>query len=208
MVGLMQVQKYRLGPLDNNTYVIIDEPSGKAVIVDPTFDSAPIWEEIQAKGWELVWVLNTHAHIDHVVENAYFVEKSGAPLALHPDDLDLLHALPHQATWLGMETPRIVEPTHLLEDGEVVPIGSATLTVARTPGHSAGSVSFIGDGFVIVGDALFSGSVGRTDLPGGSHEQLIEAIRTKLLVLPDETIVYAGHGPETTIGHERRTNPF
>jgi hydroxyacylglutathione hydrolase len=204
----MRVHKYRLGPLDNNTYIVLDEESGDAAIIDPSFDSVPLWQDIKNSGWTLAWVLNTHAHIDHVVENAFFVEKSGAPLALHPDDLTLLRGLPNQAAWMGMETPREMEPTHHLADGEVISIGNGKLRVACTPGHSAGSVSFIGDGFAIVGDALFAGSIGRTDLPGGNHDQLLGAIRARLLVLPDETIVYPGHGPETTIGHERLTNPF
>jgi hydroxyacylglutathione hydrolase len=204
----MRVLKYRLGPLENNTYIIVDEEGGHAVIVDPSFDSVPLWNEIEANGWKLDWVLNTHAHIDHVVEDAYFVEKSGAPLALHPDDLELLHALPNQAAWMGMETPKQIDPAHLMTDGEVISFGECDLKVVCTPGHSAGSVSFIGDTFAVVGDALFAGSIGRTDLPGGNQEQLLDAIRNRLLVLPDDTIVYAGHGPETTIGHERRTNPF
>jgi hydroxyacylglutathione hydrolase len=204
----MRLLRYNVGPLDNNTYLLVDEPTGEAVIVDPSFDSAPIWEEVTANGWKLTWVLNTHAHIDHVVENTLFVERSGAPLALHPNDLPLLHALPQQATWMGIEPPAAIEPTHLLADGETIPFGQSVLKVALTPGHSPGSVSFVGDGFVLSGDALFAGSIGRTDLPGGNHAQLIEAIRARLLTLPDETLVYPGHGGATTIGDERRSNPF
>jgi hydroxyacylglutathione hydrolase len=204
----MQVLRYNVGPLDNNTYLLVDKPSGAAAIVDPSFGSAPIWEEVVANGWKLAWVLNTHAHIDHVVENALFTERSEAPLALHSDDLPLLRVLPMQAGWLGVEPPAYVEPTHLLTDGETIALGESVLTVALTPGHSPGSVSFVGAGFVLSGDALFAGSIGRTDLPGGNHAQLIEAIRTRLLSLPDETAVYPGHGPTTTIGEERRSNPF
>jgi hydroxyacylglutathione hydrolase len=204
----MQIHRYNIGPLDNNTYALVDEPTGQAAIVDPSFDSAPIWDEVTANGWTLAWVLNTHAHIDHVVENALFVERSGAPLALHPDDLPLLRALPQQAAWMGMDPPVYAEPTHFLADGETIAFGESVLTVALTPGHSPGSVSFLGDGFVLSGDVLFAGSIGRTDLPGGSYEQLVQSIRTRLLVLPDETAVYPGHGPTTTIGEERRNNPF
>lgn len=205
---MLRVIRYNVGPLDNNTYVLLDMETHQAAIVDPSFDSAPIWGEITRHGWKVAWVLNTHAHIDHIVENAFFVEKSGAPLALHPADLSLLHRLDVQSAWLGVETPRACEPTHPLADGDTVSIGSSCLTVAHTPGHSPGSVSFIGDGFVLTGDALFAGSIGRTDLPGGNAEELLRSLRTRLLTLPDDTIVYPGHGPETTIGEERRTNPF
>lgn len=205
---MLRVHKYRLGPLDNNTYIVVDDESAEAAIVDPSFDSETLWPEFEKCGWKLRWVLNTHAHIDHVVENAFYVAKSRAPLALHPDDLPLLKALPNQAAWMGMECPTQVDPTYMLKDSAEIFVGSGKLSVVCTPGHSAGSVSFIGEGFAIVGDALFAGSIGRTDLPGGSQEQLLEAIKTRLLVLPDDTVVYPGHGPETTIGNERRTNPF
>jgi len=109
---------------------------------------------------------------------------------------------------MGMETPPTCEPDRLLADNDQIEVGTSVLTVACTPGHSSGSVSFLGDGFAIVGDALFAGSIGRTDLPGGNMEQLLRAIRDRLLVLPDETVVYPGHGETTTIGKERRTNPF
>lgn len=204
----MRVLRFHVGPLDNNTYLVVDEAAGEAAVVDPSFESAPVWDHVEANAWRVVWVLNTHAHIDHVVENALFVAKSGAPLALHPDDLPLLRGLAGQAAWLGVETPRPAEPTRLLADGDRLPLGSSALTVAHVPGHSPGSVGFLGEGFVLVGDALFAGSIGRTDLPGGNLERLLHSIRTRLLTLPDETVVYPGHGPETTIGQERRSNPF
>lgn len=204
----MRVYPFHVGPLDNNVYLVVDEARGCAAIVDPSFDSRGIWKVVVENGWRLVWVLNTHAHFDHVIENAFFVEVSGAPLALHPDDLPLLRALPQQAAWFGMEAPPPSEPTHLLAEGESIPIGSGSLQVLHTPGHSPGGVSFLGEGFVIVGDALFAGSIGRTDLPGGDISQLLQSIRTRLLSLPDDTRVYPGHGPETTIGRERETNPY
>jgi glyoxylase-like metal-dependent hydrolase (beta-lactamase superfamily II) len=204
----MRVIRYNVGPLDNNTYVVVDEDTKAAVIIDPSFESKPIWDEISQSGWRLIAVLNTHAHIDHVVENVYFMEQSGASIAMHPDDLPLLRAMSEQAAWMGMESPRTCEPDRLLIDNDRIEIGSSSLAVVCTPGHSPGSVSFIGDGFAIVGDALFAGSVGRTDLPGGNTEQLLRAIRDQLLVLADETVVYPGHGETTTIGEERRTNPF
>jgi glyoxylase-like metal-dependent hydrolase (beta-lactamase superfamily II) len=205
---VLKVIGYSVGPLDNNTYLVADEATGEAVIVDPSFGSRNIWEDSQARGLRIVRVLNTHAHLDHVAENAFFVQRSGASLAIHPAELPLLRSLLQQALWMGMETPEYVEPNHLLSDEETIPLGESSLKTLLTAGHSPGGVSFLGEGFVLVGDALFAGSIGRTDLPGGNHAQLIRSIRTRLLALPDSVIVYPGHGPQTTIGAERLSNPF
>jgi hydroxyacylglutathione hydrolase len=204
----MLIFRHNLGPLDNNTYVVVDEASGHAAIVDPSFDSRFILQEILSAGWTLRFVLNTHAHIDHVVENAFFVRTGAAPLALHPLDLPLLSALEQQAAWLGMEVPDFVAPDISLTHCGEIAIGDSRLSVRHTPGHSPGHVCFIGDDFALVGDVLFQGSIGRTDLPGGSHDELLSSIRGELMPLPDETVVYPGHGSTTTIGHERRSNPF
>jgi hydroxyacylglutathione hydrolase len=205
---VLKVIGHSVGPLDNNTYLVVDEATGEAAIVDPSFDSRHIWEEAQALGLRIVWVLNTHAHIDHVAENAFFVQRSGAPLAIHPAELPLLRSLPQQALWMGVIAPELVEPDHLLADEEIIPLGESRLKTLLTAGHSPGGVSFLGEGFVLAGDALFAGSIGRTDLPGGDHAQLIRSLRTRLLTLPDSVIVYPGHGPQTTIGAERLSNPF
>jgi len=204
----MIVETFNVGPLDNNTYLLVDEATGEAALVDPSFDSRPIWDVIQQRGLKVTSLLNTHAHIDHVVENAYFQEMTGAPLALHDADLPLLHAMEQQALWMGIEAPQVVEPSRSLTDGDVISIGGGSVRVAHTPGHSRGSVSFIGEGFVISGDALFAGSIGRTDLPGGDLTTLLDAIRSRLFMLDADTIVYPGHGRSTTIGEERRTNPY
>ena len=204
----LKIEIYNLGPLENNTFLLIDEATNQAAIVDPTFDSQGIWEDIRSQGLNLVWVLNTHAHIDHVYENAYFVEKSGARLALHPDDFPLLNALQRQADWMGMPAPTPSLPTYRFTDGETIDIGNETIQIIQTPGHSPGSVSLLGDGWVISGDALFAGSIGRTDLPGGDTDTLLNAIKSRLLVLPDTTIVYPGHGPSTSIGIEKDSNPY
>jgi hydroxyacylglutathione hydrolase len=204
----MVVIRYNLGPLDNNTYLVVDEDSREAAIVDPSFDSRRIWQEVVTSGLRLRYVLNTHAHIDHVVENAYFVRESGALLALHPDDRPLLDALPQQALWLGMDPPEPAFPTLWLRHADTIPIGQGELEVRHTPGHSPGHVTFLGPGFALAGDVLFQGGIGRTDLPGGNHQQLLTSIETKLLVLGDDTIVHTGHGAPTTIGDERRSNPF
>lgn len=204
----LTVIAYSVGPLDNNTYVIVDGSTNEAIVIDPSFDSAPIIDDIRARGLRVTEIVNTHAHIDHVVENARFMEEFGVGLALHPADVPFLTGLAEQAAWLGLPCPRESRPTKLLSDGDIIRIGAGTVRVVHTPGHSPGSVSLIGDGFAIVGDVLFADSVGRTDLPGGSMPDLLASINDKLLTLPDETLVYPGHGPSTTIGRERRQNPF
>src|SRR5438045_666969 len=130
--------------MGNNTYLVVSE-DGAAAIVDPSFESAFIWDEITANKWKLELVLNTHAHIDHVVENAFFVERSGAPLAIHPDELPLLQGLAQQAAWLSVAPPRECEPTRMLFDDETIALGTESLTVVATPGHSPGGVSFLGE---------------------------------------------------------------
>jgi hydroxyacylglutathione hydrolase len=203
------VQSFTLGPLDNNTYLIVDEAAGKAAVVDPSWESETILDLLREQGLVLEWILNTHGHYDHVVNNACFKRETGAPLAIHPADLPLLQSMRQQAAWMGMahgeDSP---PPDRLLAEGDVIPVGGIELRVLHTPGHSPGGVTFVTEDLAIVGDALFAGSIGRTDLPGANGPTLMEAIRTRLLTLPDATRVLPGHGPATTIGTERRTNPF
>ncbi|MCA1596333.1 MAG: MBL fold metallo-hydrolase [Chloroflexi bacterium] len=182
----MKVIRYNVGPMDNNTYLVIDEPSGDAALVDPSFASRRVWDNLLAEGLRLRWVLNTHAHLDHVVENSFFTGRSGAPLALHEDDIPLLRMLPEQAAWMGIECPAPSSADRVLKDVDTIAVGGATLAVVHTPGHSLGSVTFLGEGaegetFALVGDVLFAGGIGRTDLPGGSSPQLLASIRTQLL---------------------------
>ena len=202
----MEVLRFNLGPLDNNTYVVLD--SGEAVVIDPSFESASIIPEIESRGLRVTAILNSHAHIDHVVENALFVSRFNAPLWLHRADLPLLEAMEVQATWMGIPPPRPCDPTQWLEDGDSIGVGAANLKVVHTPGHSPGHVTFVADGSAIVGDVLFQDSIGRTDLPGGSLPDLMESIHRALLPLADDITVYPGHGPITTIGRERASNPF
>jgi glyoxylase-like metal-dependent hydrolase (beta-lactamase superfamily II) len=204
----LRIETYNVGPLDNNTYVLVDESTGEAALVDPSFESRPVWDAIQRAGWKITWLLNTHAHIDHVVENAFFAELTSAPLALHDADLPLLNAMGSQARWMGVPPPAVIQPAYSFTDGEEIAIGRERIRVVHTPGHSPGSVSLVGEGFVVAGDVLFAGSIGRTDLPGGNLDTLLNAIRTRLYVLPDNTRVYPGHGAATTIGRERSSNPF
>jgi glyoxylase-like metal-dependent hydrolase (beta-lactamase superfamily II) len=197
------------GPLENNTYLILDEETGQAAVVDPTWETEGDLDRLLKRGVTLAWILNTHGHYDHIVNNAVWKRRTGAPLAIHATDVPLLEAMREQAAWMGIphgeDSP---PPDHLLADEETIPVGGLTVKVLHTPGHSPGGVTFLVGEVAIVGDALFAGSIGRTDLPGGDQDVLLEAIRTRLLTLPDSTRVLPGHGPETTIGAERRTNPF
>lgn len=204
----MPILRYELGPMDNNTYLIVDTATNGAALVDPSFDSETLWPEIQKAGYLIRYVLNTHAHFDHVIGNAFYVEKTSAPLALHRADLPLLQALPEQGRMFGITVQPSPEPSLWLEDNQLLMLGETTIQVVTTPGHSPGSVTFLVDNAAISGDCLFAGSVGRTDLPGGSWQTLLHSIRTRLLTLPDDIAVYPGHNEQTTIGNERRTNPY
>lgn len=210
----MQIVQYVVGPMLNLCYALVDEETGCSVVVDPAFGSACVLDDLIARGLRITGVVNTHAHLDHVAENARFVAASGAPLIAHEDERPNYASLPEQASWFGVAPPDPVEPTVWLRDGDTLAVGGASLKVLHTPGHSPGGLSLLGEGFVLVGDVLFAGSIGRADLPGGDPGLLIATIREKLLSLPDDTIVYPGHGDSatdthrTTIGRERRTNPF
>jgi glyoxylase-like metal-dependent hydrolase (beta-lactamase superfamily II) len=195
--------------MDNNTYVIRDGATGDTALVDPSFDSEALLPEIVGEGTTLRYILNTHAHFDHVIGNAYFAAQTGAPVALHRADLPLLHALPEQGRrFLGQDLAPSPEPTIFLEEGQTLMLGETPIRVLFTPGHAPGHVTFLVGDTAIVGDVLFHGSIGRTDLPGASLATLLHSIRTRLLTLPDATEVLPGHGQPTTIGHERRTNPY
>ena len=204
----MKVRSYKVGPADNNMYAIIDDAESECVLVDPGIDSQWVWRQIKAKPYHFTFILNTHAHLDHIYENAFFRNNSGGMLCIHADAAKSLDEIPLQASWFGIDPPDQFEPDGWLMDNEEIPVGEEQLKVIRTPGHSPGGVCFVGDDFVISGDILFAGSVGRTDLPGGDMSALLDSIQKKLLSLPDNYTVYPGHGPSTTIGNERLFNPF
>jgi hydroxyacylglutathione hydrolase len=204
----MAILHFTLGPMDNNTYLIVDDATGETALVDPSFDAEALLPEITTNGRTLRYILNTHAHFDHIVGNAFFAQETEAPIALHRDDLELYRALPEQGAMFGLTLSPAPEPTLFLEDEQTLTLGETTIRVLHTPGHSPGGVTFLIDDVAIVGDCLFAGSIGRTDLPGGSLQTLLHAIRTRVLTLPDETRVLPGHGPLTTIGAERATNPY
>jgi len=200
----VELLTFHLTPFVMNCFVIKD--GGEAVVIDPGEATPRLLRSVADVKVKLV--VNTHCHCDHSGGNAAVMKATGAPLAIHRDELPLLQSLEQQGLMFGVPFPPSPDPDQYLEEGDVITVGSVSLKVLHTPGHSPGHIVLASDGFVIVGDVLFAGSIGRTDLPGGSYAQLLNSIRTKLLTLPDDTIVYCGHGPETTIGRERATNPF
>ncbi len=204
----LELSRFTLGPFEENGYLLVG-PSGRAAaLVDPGLESEVILDTIVDRGLDLQWIVNTHAHLDHVAGNRFFKDKTGARLILHAADLPLLDNLESQARAFGFEVPASPAPDEHFEDGTPFLFDGLEFEVLHTPGHSPGGVCLrLGDR-VIVGDTLFQGSIGRTDLPGGSMEQLVQSIRGKLFGLSDGTVCYPGHGPETTVGVERKTNPF
>lgn len=206
--GVLEVRSFTTGPLENNAYLVWDPSSKEAVLVDPGMGSEPIAGEIRSMGLTLKVVLNTHGHFDHIFHNAMFSNEFGCPYLLHEADLPLVHGMPEHAALFGFTADHCPDPQSFLHQGQEIPLGSAALKVLHTPGHSPGGVCFLSGGFVLTGDTLFAQSIGRTDLPGGSFDQLVGSIRDNLFPLPDTTQVLPGHGPATSIGFEKRHNPF
>lgn len=197
------------GPLDVNCYIISDGDSEEAVVIDPGGDGERIEELLRRNSLRPVNLVDTHGHFDHIGGNAYLMSAfPGIELCLHEDDLPLLRSAGEHADYWNMPFEDSPEPTRLLHGGELVRAGSLELEVMHTPGHSPGGISLYTPGHVFTGDALFSGSIGRTDLPGGDHVRLVASIRERILVLPLDTVVHPGHGPETTVGEEAIHNPF
>jgi glyoxylase-like metal-dependent hydrolase (beta-lactamase superfamily II) len=196
------------GQFSENTYLVIDEATRACAIIDPGEESGLILDKLSEAGVTPVGIWITHAHVDHVLGVARLKDATGVPVYLHPADRPLYDRVPQQAIVFGMQAEPLPAPDRELAHGDVLAVGDLAFRVRHAPGHSPGSVVFEGHGAAFAGDVLFQGSIGRTDLPGGDFDTLRNSIERELLTLPDSTIVYSGHGPETTVGHERRTNPF
>jgi hydroxyacylglutathione hydrolase len=207
-VSDLEVVQLPNGQFVENCYLIADRRTGEAAILDPGEEPGKFLAEAAARRWSIRAIWLTHAHIDHVLGLGAVKRATDAPIHLHPLDRPLYDAVPDQAAWFGLRADPLPEPDVALAEGGCVTVGGFEFEVRHTPGHSPGSVSFVGHGRVFAGDVLFSGSVGRTDLPGGDHATLLASIERQLLSLADATIVHSGHGADTTIGVERRTNPF
>ena len=196
------------GQFAQNCYLVADPATGAAAMIDPGEESGRIMAEVARRGWTLEAIWLTHAHIDHILGVADVARRAPVPIWLHPLDRPLYDNLPNQAAMFGLHAQPAPAPTHEIRPGHPLTVGDIRFDVRHVPGHSPGSVALVGYGRVFGGDVLFSGSVGRTDLPGGDTATLLASIEREFLTLPDTTIVHSGHGPDTTIGVERTTNPF
>ncbi len=199
-----------VGPFAENAYFLVEPETGEAIAVDPGDEAPRLLATIRRQGLKIRRILATHGHLDHVGAVAAIRAASGAPFHVHPSDLFLVESIREQAELFGLAPPAVPTVDGPLRHGDVFTLGprSVSIEVIETPGHSPGSVTLHVGGDLLVGDVLFEGSIGRTDLPGGDSDTLMASIRERLLVFPDETRVHPGHGPETTIGRERRSNPF
>ena len=206
---MLRVESFHCGPLENNIYLLLNEEARTCAVLDPGIDTQKVRDYIEQHALAVEHILLTHAHFDHVFELGEYKEQYQAPIYLHPADLPLLERLPEiAASWdiEGVSAPP--KPDVLLEHGQVLEICGMSIEVRHTPGHSPGQVAFIFPGNALVGDTLFHRGIGRWDLPEADYHALERSITTQLYTLPDETVVWPGHGSKTTIGEEKRFNPF
>lgn len=205
----MILKSMALGPIMANCYVLGCENTREAAVIDPGEEAERILDALNEEGLTLKLILNTHGHFDHVGANRELkMAVPGAQLMIHGDDAPMLGQLAHSARMFGMQAENSPDPDRLLQDKEAVSFGDVKLDVVHVPGHSPGGVAFVSDAGIFVGDTLFAGSIGRTDLPGGNFDTLIASIQNKLFQYDDDTPVYPGHMGPTTIGQEKRFNPF
>ena len=204
----MWLQGLVVGPLLVNCYVVACDETKEAVVIDPGDNAPEILSLLRENDLRLTRIINTHAHFDHVGAVQELKEACGVKFYLHRDDVPILDAYEAQLAFFGLKAGPKPEVDGFLEEGDRITFGTVTLRVLHTPGHSPGSVSFAGDKAVFCGDLLFAGSIGRTDLPGGDYQTLIESVRTKIFPLGDEVTVCSGHGSLTTVGRERVSSPF
>ena len=199
-----------VGPLQCNCSIIGDDTTRDAMVIDPGDDIADVLAIIHKHNLQVRQIVITHAHIDHVGGAMKLRQATGAPILMNQNDYALVKMLDVQAAWLGMKSPGQVEVDRSVGDADKVEAGPLVANVIHTPGHTEGSVClyFPAQQKLIAGDTLFAGSIGRTDLPGGSYDKIIHSLHEKVLALPDDTLVVPGHGPLTTIGDERESNPF
>jgi len=203
----MILQRLEVGPIASNCYIVGDEATHEGIVIDPGADAGRITKKIKDIGLTIKTIVLTHTHPDHVGAVKAVKEATKAEVAVHGDDARGLSTVSPMAAAQGFAT-QPTTPDRLLKGGDSIKVGNLSFLVLHTPGHSPGGICLYGGGVVFSGDTLFNSSIGRSDFPGGNYQLLLSSIHTKLMVLPDNTPVYPGHGPETTIGDERRNNPF
>lgn len=203
----MIIKRVVVGPLEENAYIIGDEATKQAIVIDPGDEPDRIMDLIKENGLEVHAIICTHAHFDHIGAAGDIKDKTGAEIFIHQDDLETYGLARDQAAFWGYSLDDPPRPDGFLEEGDEVKAGNLSFKVMHTPGHSRGGICLYGEGIVITGDTIFQGSVGRTDFPGGSIDKLKESFK-RLLLLPENTQVLSGHGPETTIGREKKSNFF
>ena len=203
----MILKKLELGMFASNCYVVGDESTKEGMIIDPGADAKQILNTIEDLGLNIKVIVLTHSHMDHVGALAEVKEATGAEIAIHADEAQFLQRQPARHIFNPFSQP-LPPIDRLLNEGDTIDIGSLHFRVLHTPGHSPGGICLVEEGIVFSGDTLFNFGIGRADFPGASYDQEIDSIQTKLMTLPDNTVVYPGHGPDTTIGVERKVNPF
>ncbi|MGD0711443.1 MAG: MBL fold metallo-hydrolase [Bacteroidales bacterium] len=207
------IKKFVFNSIQVNTYLLYDE-SGECIIIDAGCmgrdEENELTGYIEKKNLKPVRLLNTHTHVDHIAGNKFVSEKYNIPLTIHKEGMQFIQSAKTYGASFNFDIGDTIDPSSYINDGDIIKFGQSELKVIYTPGHANGSVCFYceKDKFVIVGDVLFYGSIGRTDLPTGNYDLLLSSIKNKLFTLPDDTIVFTGHGGRTTIGHEKTTNPF
>lgn len=202
------IESKAVEPFFKNGYILACPRTRKGIYIDPGDEAELLLQRVEELRIDLIAIVNTHAHMDHICGVKRVKETWDVPIYLHPDDLELYERLPAQAGWFGLQYEAAPPPDRWLSEAEDLEVGELRVKVHHTPGHSPGHVCLEVGGHVFCGDTVFAGSIGRTDLPGGSQEVLLTSIRDRILPLGDDKALYPGHGPQTTIGRERRSNPF
>jgi glyoxylase-like metal-dependent hydrolase (beta-lactamase superfamily II) len=202
------IKELVVGPIGANCIIVGCEKTKKAAVIDPGDESGKILKALTEEKLTVECIINTHGHFDHVGANKDLKNATNAPIIIHSQDAGMLSQLSATAMAFGLRAENSPAADRLVEDGDTIEVGDLSFKILHTPGHTPGGISIYTDGCVFAGDTLFYGSIGRTDLPGGNFETLIASIRNKIFTLPDNTKVYTGHGPATTVGNEKKFNPF
>ena len=204
----MIIKELAVGPIMANCFIVGCERTKSAVVIDPGDEANKILLSLAESNLTVKYILNTHGHFDHVGGNKQMKDATGADILIHAMDANMLEQLSVASMAFGLSVENSPPADRTIDEGDQITFGDITLNVLHTPGHSPGGISFYTDQIAFVGDSLFAGSIGRTDFPGGDYNTLISSIKTKLFPLGDDVRVYTGHGPATTIGQEKRMNPF